>query len=141
MVIDNESLSTTLFGPSGWSHANPVVGRIDGSTFRIQKRQPARNPFAPFFHGTFQPTAQGTQVSGHFGLHPVVTGIVVVWFIVGMVFSIQSLMTGRAAFDTAWNFPFAPILGLVILVGLGKLVSLRGTDYLVKFLKIALTAQ
>jgi hypothetical protein len=58
-----------------------------------------------------------------------------------MVFSIQSLMTGRAAFDTAWNFPFAPIFGLAILVGLGKLLSLRDTDYLVKFLKIALTAQ
>jgi hypothetical protein len=50
----------TLFSLSGYKGDRPILGEVDGKSFRLQKRRYSRNDFAGHFYGTFEevPTLQ-----------------------------------------------------------------------------------
>jgi hypothetical protein len=57
----------TLFSFSGYKGKNPVLCRIEGEKFQLQKRRYYRNDFAPNFYGTLQPWGNSARIEGYFG--------------------------------------------------------------------------
>jgi hypothetical protein len=56
----------TLFSLSGYKGDRPILGEVDGKSFRLQKRRYSRNDFAGHFYGTFEDEPGGTRIQGYF---------------------------------------------------------------------------
>ncbi|MCI0350648.1 MAG: hypothetical protein L0Z53_14585 [Acidobacteriales bacterium] len=63
--IDQQPSDTS---PSGYAGSKPVVGVIEGHTFRIHRRKFWYHHFAINFYGELIPTSTGTRVHGHFDI-------------------------------------------------------------------------
>lgn len=57
----------TLFSFSGYRGSKPILSRIDGHDFQLQKRRYYRNDFAPNFYGVIVPWGSGARIEGRFG--------------------------------------------------------------------------
>ena len=57
----------TLFSFSGYRGSKPILSRINGYNFQLQKRRYYRNDFAPNFYGLLVPWGSGARIEGHFG--------------------------------------------------------------------------
>jgi len=57
----------TLFSFSGYRGSKPVLSRVDGYNFQLQKRRYYRNDFAPNFYGVVVPWGSGARIEGRFG--------------------------------------------------------------------------
>ena len=66
-AVDVEKLSFSL---SGYAGTKPVLGKIRGDSFRLQKRISYRNDCRPFFYGRFVPSEGGTLIEGKFRMQP-----------------------------------------------------------------------
>ena len=65
----NESIDPerrTIFSLSGYKGSKPVMGRIDGYEFHLQKRRYWNNDFAQQFYGNLLPEERGTRIEGYF---------------------------------------------------------------------------
>ena len=52
-------------------------------------------------------------------MHPVITGIVLFSLVVGVILSVRNLIGWQGVIHSFGDFPLAPLVGLVVLVGLG----------------------
>ena len=83
-AIDKDPFFFAILG------SRPIVGVVRDHKFRIRKR-PALyyyyNLFAPIFYGTFREELTGTLIEGHFSIHPVAIGFLILWNvgIIGLV--------------------------------------------------------
>lgn len=62
--IDPERRS--LFSLSGYEGDRPILGELNPSTFRLQKRRYSRNDFAGHFYGRVEPEIGGSRIEGYF---------------------------------------------------------------------------
>jgi hypothetical protein len=60
----------TLFSMSSYQGDRPVLGNVDGNTFRLQKRRFSRNDFAGRFYARFEAEVGGTRIEGYFDSPP-----------------------------------------------------------------------
>jgi len=110
--VDAERLG---FSWSGYAGSRPILGKLRGATFRLQKRRYYRNSFAPFFFGRFVAADGGTLIEGEFRMHPFVKVFMVVWFSFLSVFSVIVLIS---VFARQADVQGSPVLGLVIPAGM-----------------------
>jgi hypothetical protein len=57
----------TLFSFSGYRGSKPILSRIEGYNFQLQKRRYYRNDLAPNFFGKVIPWGSGARIEGRFG--------------------------------------------------------------------------
>jgi len=55
-----------VFSLSGYEGTRPILGEVDRSTFRLQKRRISRNNFSGHFYGKIEPESGGARVEGYF---------------------------------------------------------------------------
>jgi hypothetical protein len=62
--IDKEQW--TLFSLSGFRGDRPILGEVNGNSFRLRKRRYSRNDFAGQFYARFEAELGGTKIEGFF---------------------------------------------------------------------------
>jgi hypothetical protein len=99
-VIDAERWSFSL---SGYLGSKPILGKICGDDFRLQKRIYYHNGFRPFFYGRLIPSDNGTLIEGEFRMQPFTRWFMILWFsffaflfIIFIAIVLVSLAMGRA---------------------------------------------
>jgi len=137
-AVDAEKLSFSL---SGYAGTKPILGKIRGDTFRLQKRISYRNDCRPFFYGRFVPTEGGSLIEGEFRMHPCAKWFMVFWFsflALLLVVALGNLATGQAALRETTGF-IAGVLGMmvfgVLLVKFSWWLCRRHAGIIVAFLK------
>ena len=105
-------LAAWITGPRWNDPSRQVVRKIDGQTFRLERRH--RTPFSAAFYGSWQAEVTGTSIGGYFGLPPSVLISVRVWlaFVVfmgslGIVLNLLDLTVGT-------HFTIDPRFGLIL---------------------------
>ena len=76
-AVDIQKLAFTR---SGYAGSKDILAKINGATFRLQKRRNYRNGFAPFLYGRLVATENGTRIEGKFRMHPAARAFMVFWF-------------------------------------------------------------
>lgn len=71
----------TLFSLSGYRGNRPLLGRVGGNTFTIQKRRYSRNDFAGHLFARFEPEADGTRIEAYFDAPPWARYFMRIWLI------------------------------------------------------------
>jgi len=149
-AIDRERL--TLFSFSGFAGSKPILGRICGNTFRLQKRRLYRNSFAPFLYGQVRSSVSGSLIELRFRMHPFVMVFMCIWFsgviLIGGFISIHALIEiirgGYGAKENQWLgvgiFP-AMLTFRVLLVAFGKWLGKSEKRYMLTFLQETLQAE
>jgi hypothetical protein len=99
-AIDAEKWSFSLCGYLG---SKPILGKIYGNEFRLQKRIFYKNGFRSFFYGRLVPSENGALIEGEFRMHPFARWLMIYWFLFLSVFFmivvgilLFSIVMGRA---------------------------------------------
>jgi hypothetical protein len=127
----------------------PLSGFVEDTSFRICKRGRAKSHRPPL-SGELLDEGGGTRMRCRFGMHPVVVGLIVIYFgfllIVGgkdAISAIGSLLAGHAAAD-AWISVAFPVFLLVFsaaLVGLVPSAYRNDLRFLLDFLRDTIAAR
>jgi hypothetical protein len=81
-----------LFALSGYAGERPVLSRIEGDQFQLQKRRYYRNDFAPNFYGTIRAWGNTARVEGHFGPPRWVMRFWKIWLAAAVVFTLPPIV-------------------------------------------------
>lgn len=145
-AIDHERLISFSFTGS-----HPVVGRVDGMSFRIRKRICYRNSFQTFLTGSMQSHGAGTLILGKFGMHRFVRTFMSIWFggvaVLGSILFMVALFTifsGSSSHRSLdWLGVVVPLLlfaGGIVIVRVGEYFARDEARFLTNFLREALQA-
>jgi len=148
--IDEERI--TLFSLSGYRGSRPVLGKVDESTFRLQKRRCYHNSFAPFFYGRFEPEPGGTRIEGYFDMSRRVKYFMWFWLamvvlIGGQIFlaSLKDIVTGshyiRGDKRMGILIALSMILFGVLLPKIGRFIARGEERFLLEHLQQTLAAR
>ena len=139
-AIDRDGVIWWSFGGS-----HPVAGRVQGPSFRIRKRISYRNSFQTFLTGSFQPQGAGTLIQGEFAMQGFTRAFIPLWFILGTIFfivSLVSMLLGSSPRDVGpWIIvpPLMLVVG-VVLVRFGRHLARDEARFLTDFLQEVLSA-
>jgi hypothetical protein len=101
----------SVFDSTSFSHPDPsgppFRGTVTDSGFKLRRNISGRNSFLPMIRGRLRATSTGTRITVTMFLHPLVAIFMAFWLIV----------TGGLNFG-----PFDPVLGLLLLFGIGLVV-------------------
>jgi hypothetical protein len=148
--IDEERI--TLFSLSGYKGSRPVLGKVDESTFRLQKRRYYHNSFAPIFYGRFEPETGGTRIEGYFDMAQWVKYFMWFWLamvilIGGQIFlaSLKDIVTGSHYIHGDKRIgilipPFMILFG-VLLPKVGELLARGEKTFILEHLQQTLVAR
>ncbi|MGA2204972.1 MAG: hypothetical protein ABSG40_23795 [Terriglobales bacterium] len=150
LSIDEER--RTLFSMSGYQGDRPVLGKVDGNTFILQKRRYSRNDFAGRFYERFEPEVGGTRIEGHFDSPPWAKWFMRIWLagviLLGspvFVMTVIDIVRGTHQMgDGRWIgliVPPAMVLFGIILPKLGRLLGKRDEQYILDHVRNTLAAR
>jgi hypothetical protein len=127
----------------------PVSGLVEDTSFRLRKRTRGKT-YHPHLSGELLDEDGGTRVRFRFGMHPIVVGLIAIWFgfllIVGgkdAISAIGSLLEGHAPADAWFSITF-PVFVLAIgaaCVGFVPFVYRDDLRFLVDFLRDTIAAR
>ena len=148
--IDEER--RTLFSLSGYRGSLPVLGEVNGSTFRLRKRRYWRNDFAPNLYGEIQADAAGSRIDARFELCPWIKAFMRFWIggalLLGApIFVLSALDHFTGSHHTTGDswvglvVPPAMVLWGFLLPRIGRLFSIGDEKYLLEFVQQILAAQ
>jgi hypothetical protein len=149
-----ENLKSTVNNKSWFSgnSAGSIGGKIKGYKFKLWKRQiNYHNSLGSIFYGNLTVEGSGTRISGHFGLDPMVNGIIYVMYgvviLIGIVLYISTLtnlIPGTENHDYIPPFLYAtPFIALFVIYGFVKILTWFGKTeekYIIDFLQSTLKA-
>jgi len=75
--IDTEKFAFTW---SGYAGSKPILGKLHGNDFRLQKRRYYKNDLARHFFGRFVTAGRDTRIEGEFRIRPIAKYFVIGWF-------------------------------------------------------------
>ncbi len=140
----------TLFSLSGYKGKSPVLCRIEGETFQLQKRRFYRNDFAPNFYGSIQPWGSSARIEGYFGPPRWAVIFLRIWLGAAVLFtvpvawvSVQRMLGGnRQAGDLiALAFPLVFVAFGVLMPRFGDWLGRNEKTFLVEFMETTLAAK
>ena len=115
-AVDAERLA---FSSSGYAGAKPILGKLRGTTFRLQKRRSYRNSFATFFFGRLVSSDSGTVIEGGFKMHPFVRVFMCLWFsFLGVFAMFALLLPSNGQPEAPWGRA-GLLLGAIVMGGFG----------------------
>ena len=121
LAADQEHYALSL---SGYRGSLPILFRIKGNRFRLQKRRYYRNSFAPFFYGQFVASNHLTKIEGSFKMHPLAKWAITIWCAVPIsiaLFALAAAITGSQASSAklAYTIQFTSCM---LLLGVGMVM-------------------
>lgn len=148
--IDEER--RTLFSLSGYQGSLPVLGEVNGTTFRLQKRRYWRNDFAPNLYGKILAEAGGSRIEAHFDLSRWVRIFMRFWLggvllLGGPIFVLSTLDYFTGSHHTSGDIwvglvvPPAMVLWGFLLPRIGHWFGLGDERFLLDFVQQKLAAQ
>jgi hypothetical protein len=130
------------FSRSGYAGTRPILGKLGGAGFRLQKRRGYRNSFAPFFFGRFVASDRGTLIEGEFRMHPWAKVFMTGWFSFLVVFSVAFLISRRSGSQSSLiidlGVPIMMAVFGVLLVKFGRWLGRGEERDIIEFLKSTL---
>ena len=136
-AVDIQKLAFTR---SGYAGSKDILAKINGATFRLQKRRTHRNSFASFYYGSLISAENGTRIEGKFRMHPAARAFMVFWFGFLALMAIAALLLpARGQPETARFSVLLVTAGLaafgVALAKFGGWLGRNEREALVDFLK------
>jgi hypothetical protein len=108
---------------TGYAGSRPILGRIDDTSFRLQKRRSYSNSFAPFFFGQFVTFEKGARIEGSFRMHRLAKVFTAFWFSflgISSVTTLISVIAGRNKFQAAMLVPVGMMVFGAALIKFGQ---------------------
>jgi hypothetical protein len=147
--IDSDKRS--LFSLSGYKGSKPIVGRIGGNEFRLQKRRYWHNSFGPVLFGRVTSHGRGSLVEGYWGMARWTRMFMRVWIIFAIVVGTPILFDSLKCMGSAgckvrgdwWigvAVPPALVLWGLLLPRLGAVLSFHERKHVVQLLEQSLVA-
>jgi len=141
----------TLFSLSGYKGRRAVVGRIEGSDFRLHKRRYWHNSFGPVLFGRMMPDGRGTRIEAFWDVWRSVRIFVRVWIVLTAImgtpilFNALRCAVSKACADQGDSWlglivPPAMILWGILLPRIGALLGLHEKKAIVELLERTLVA-
>jgi hypothetical protein len=142
----------TLFSLSGFRGDCPLLGEIDGNSFRLRKRRYSRNDFAGQFYARFEPESGGTKIEGFFDYPRWAKYFMRVWLaaaiLIGVpifVMTLSDIVYGshHMSGDLSVGLLVPPSLVLfgLVLPRIGRLLGKRDERFILHFLQNTLGAR
>lgn len=140
----------TLFSLSGYKGKNPVLCRMEGEKFQLQKRRFYRNDFAPNFYGTILPWGNSARIEGYFGPPRWAVIFLRIWLGAAVLFtvpvawvSVQRLLSGRSQGGDYIGlvFPLFFIAFGLFMPRFGDWLGRNEKTFLVQFMETTLAAK
>jgi hypothetical protein len=142
--IDPERLGFTW---SGYAGSKPILGKLHGDSFRLQKRRYYKNDLAPHFFGRFVAVGRDTRVEGEFKINRLGKFAMIGWFsLLGllMLLTLVGLATGWPRVDGDPAITVLIYLGLaafgLALIRFSRWLARGEERAIVAFLKATLEA-
>jgi hypothetical protein len=92
--IDSERL--TPFAASGYSGSKPMIGRVSGRTFSLQRRRVGKNGFAPRLVGRVEPDGNGALVRARIALDGPTKWLFAIYLVVTFLLPLAIAATDRS---------------------------------------------
>ncbi len=148
-AVDEEH--RTLFSLSGYKGEKPVLGDIESSQFRVQKRRYSRNDFAGHFYGRIQAESSGSRIEGYFDWPKWARWYMRIWLsfavLVGIpIFAetVWNIGSGKTQWANDWvGIVVPPVLILfgLVMPKIGRLFGKKDRRFLVEYVQHSLMAQ
>jgi len=146
-AINREGVLGFLIDSGG---SKPMLGKIRGDSFRIQKRILYRNSFRPCLFGRFVPCNSGTLIEAHFGIHPSAKASMISYYsflAIWMCLLFGSVAMGRTSIKDLFGkdvlfflIPIGMLLFGFVCMKLGKWLGRGDTRVIATFLTRTLEA-
>lgn len=135
--------------------SKPVLGHIGASTLIARKRIGFSNSFQTRLTANISPTPRGVEIQCRFGMAPIVTAFMLIWFagvvLIGgamMILAIIALLSGHVSGPLGYPglalFIVAPPLMICFGIGLvrfGRWLARDERQFLIDFVKVTLAAE
>jgi hypothetical protein len=142
----------TVFSLSGFRGNRPLLGEIEGNSFRLRKRRYSRNDFAGQFYARFEPELGGTKIEGFFDYPRWAKYFMRVWLaaavVIGAPIFVMTLTdvvygTHHMSGDLSVGLlvPLGLILFGLVLPRIGRLLGKRDERFILHFLQNTLVAR
>ncbi|MBS0658372.1 MAG: hypothetical protein JSR82_09040 [Verrucomicrobia bacterium] len=124
---------------TGYAGSKPILVKLKGNDFRLQKRRFYHNSFAPLFYGRLQVAPTGTLIQGVFRLHPFVKVIMGLW-LSGLALLLWLFYPGLVQSPASWAFFGLPVVGAAIVYS-GTWLARNDKPAILSFLQTSLELQ
>jgi len=140
----------TLLSFSGYRGSKPILSRIEGYNFQLQKRRYYRNDFAPNFYGTITPWGSGARIEGYFGPPRWSAIFIRIWLgcviVIWSVAFIASMRTGRQPYHRGDAYVALLVLAVMVffawfLPRFGDWLGRNEKTFILQFLETTLAAR
>jgi hypothetical protein len=148
-AVDEEH--RTLLSLSGYKGEKPVLGNIESSQFRVQKRRYSRNDFAGHFYGRIQAESSGSRIEGYLDWPKWARWYMRIWLTFAVLVGIPlfaetlwNILSGKALWADDWVGIVVPpglILFGLVMPEIGRLFGKKDRQFLVEYVHHSLMAQ